>query len=185
MSIENFNDTVINRYVKALYEVSAGQESEFLEQVRAVRKAIESLKNREGLFKRFSLLPKDGEEFINTLVSELELLSEVGNFLKLVLCNKRFSEILDICLAYEKFFDKMNGKKIFHVVYAKSFSKQTKAELSKHLQKLFGGKVDFVARQDASLIDGFQVRYGSKILDYSMKSKLSRLKKSMKGESRV
>lgn len=185
MSIENFSDTVINRYIKALYEVSAGRESEFLKQVRAVREAIESLKNREGLFKRFSLLPKDGGLFVDTLVSELELLPEVGNFLKLVLGNKRFSEILNICLAYEKFFDKMNGKKIFHVTYAKSFSDQTKAKLSKRLQGLFGGEVDFVARQDASLIDGFQIRYGSKILDYSMKSKLDRLKRSMKGESRV
>ena len=108
-----------------------------------------------------------------------------ANFLKVVLDNKRFSEILDICSAYEEFFDQMNGRKVFHVAYAKSFSKQTKAELSKRLQELFGGKVDFVACQDDSLIDGFQIRYGSKILDYSMKSKLDRLKRSMKGESRI
>ncbi len=185
MSIENFNDTMVVKYVKALYEVSIGRELEFLEQVRAVRKAMESLKNRESLFKRFSLLPKEGGTFVDTLISELELLQEVGNFLKVVLNNKRFSEILDICSAYEKFFDQMNGKKIFYITYAKSFPKQTKAELSKHLQELFDGKVDFVARKDASLIDGFQIRYGSKILDYSMKSKLNRLKKSMKGEIRI
>lgn len=185
MSVKIFGDTVIGRYVKALYEVSAGRESEFLEQVKAVREAIESLGNRERLFARFSVLPKDGDFLVDTLISELELLPEVGNFLKLVLSNRRFSSILDICSAYEKFFDQMNDKRFFYVTYAKSFSENNKKELSRRLQKLFGGKIEFVARKDESLIDGLQIRYGSKILDYSMKSKLDRLKRSMKGESRI
>ena len=185
MSVKIFGDTVISRYVKALYEVSVGRESVFLDQIRAVREAIESLENREKLFARFSVLPKDGELLVNTLISELKLLPEVGNFLKLVLSNRRFSSILDICEAYEKFFDQMNGKRIFYVTYAKSFSKNNKEELSKRLQELFGGKIEFVSRKDESLIDGLQIRYGSKILDYSVKSKLKRLKKSMKGQSLV
>ena len=182
MSVEIFGDIVVIRYVKALYEVSTGRESEFLQQIQAIREAAESVKNREKLFKRFSLLPKDGEPFVEALIQELKLLPEVGNFLKVVLSNKRFSAILDICEAYEKFYDHMTGKKVFYVTYAKDFSENNKAELSKHMQELFGGQIEFVAQQDASLIDGLQIRYGSKILDYSMKSKLERLKKSMKGE---
>lgn len=185
LSIESFNDTVINRYVKALYEISVGRESEFLNQIKIVQKTLESLENCDEIFKRFSLLPKDGQALVSTLISELKLLPEVGNFLKLILSNKRFSEILDICKAYEKFYDLMNDRKVFYITYAKKFSHDTKAELSKHLQELFGGTIDFVARQDNSLIDGLQIRYGSKILDYSMKSKLERLRRSMKGESRI
>ena len=181
LSIESFNSTVINRYVKAFYEVSAGRESEFLKQIKMVREALESLEDRDEIFKRFSILPKDGQVLVDTLASELEMLPEISNFLKLVLSNKRFSEILDICEAYEKFYNQMNDKKVFYVTYAKNFSQNTKAELLKHLQELFGGTVDFVTHQDNSLIDGCQIRYGSKILDYSMKSKLDRLKRSMKG----
>lgn len=183
LSVEIFGDTVVSRYVKALYEVSAGRESEFLRQLQAVRNAIESLDNREKLFKRFSLLPKDGDALVRTLIQELELLPEIGNFLKLVLSNKRFSAILEICEVYEKFYDHMTGKKIFHVTYANNFSEQSKSELSKHMQELFGENIEFVVHQDTSLIDGLQIRYGSKILDYSMKSKLERLKKSIKGKT--
>ncbi|MBO7537393.1 MAG: ATP synthase F1 subunit delta [Alphaproteobacteria bacterium] len=183
MSIEFFGNSVIDRYVKALYEVSVGRESEFVQQVKAVREAIESLNNREGILRRFSLLVKDGEDFVDTLVSELELLPEIGNFLKLVLSNKRFSIILDICVAFEKFCDRMNDKKVFYVTYAKDFSEKSRIQLAQYLQEMIGGTIEFVARQDKSLIDGLQIRYGSKILDYSVKSKLDRLKKSMRGEN--
>lgn len=182
MPVENFNDAVVARYVRALYEVSADHNSEFLPQIKSIRAAIESVEDREKLFKRFSLLPEDGRAFVEVLISELELLPEIGNFLKLVLSNRRFSAILDICEAYEKFYDQMNDKKIFYVTYAKSFSEKNKVELAERLRELFGGTIEFVARQDASLIDGLQIRYGSKILDYSVKSKLERLKKSMRGE---
>ena len=185
LSVRGFEDTVVSRYVRALYEVSIGRESEFLNQIKAIREAIESLENSERFFKRVSLLPKDGELLVDALTEELGLLPEVGNFLKLVLSNKRFFAILDICKAYEKFFNHMNDTKIFYVTYAKSFSEDVKAELSRHLQELFGGKIEFVSRKDESLIDGLQVRYGSKILDYSIKSKLDRLKMSIKGERRV
>ncbi len=183
MSIEVFGSSVVDRYVKALYEVSVGRESEFVQQVRAVREAIESLDNREGILRRFSLLVEDGRAFVDTLVSELELLPEVGNFLKLVLSNKRFSIILDICAAFEKFCDHMNDKKVFYVTYAKDFSEKSKTQLAQYLQEMIGGTIEFVTRQDKSLIGGLQIRYGSKILDYSMKSKLDRLKKSIRGEN--
>lgn len=183
MSIEVFGSSVVDRYVKALYEVSVGREPEFMRQIRAVREAIESLDNREGTLRRFSLLVKDGEAFVDTLVSELELLPEIGNFLKLMLSNKRFSITLDVCAAFEKFCDRMNDKKVFYVTYAKDFSEKSRTQLAQYLQEMIGGTIEFVTQQDKSLIDGLQIRYGSKILDYSMKSKLDRLKKSIRGES--
>ena len=182
MSVEIFDDAAVNRYVKALYEVGVGRESEFLQQIRAVREAIESLDDRDRLLKRFSMLAKEGKVFVETLISELELIPEIGNLLKLVLVNKRFSIILDICAAYEKFCDQMKEKRVFYVKYARDFSEKTKNELAQRLREVVGGTVEFVTHQDESLIDGFQLRYGSKILDYSMKSKLNRLKKAMRGE---
>ena len=77
----------------------------------------------------------------------------------------------------------MSEKRIFYVTYAKDFSEKTRNELAQRLRELVGGTVEFVTRRDESLIDGLQIRYGSKILDYSAKSKLNRLKRSMCGES--
>ncbi len=182
LSVKIFGGSVVDRYVKALYEVSIGREAEFVRQINVVREAIESLDNREEILRRFSLLAKEGMVFVNTLISELELLPEIGNFLKLVLSNKRFSIILEICSAFEKFCDRMNDKKVFYVTYAKDFSEKTRNDLVQRLSETVGGTIEFVTKQDESLIDGLQIRYGSRILDYSVKSKIERLKKSMRGE---
>ncbi len=185
LAVENFGGTIVNRYVRALHEVSSGREAEFVQQIKAVREAVESLDDRERVLRRFSLLVKEGEIFVDTLVSELELFPEVGNFLKLILSNKRFSIILDICTAFEKFCDHMDDKKTFYITYAKDFSEEIKAKLASRLEEVVNGKVAFVVKRDESLIDGLQIRYGSKILDYSAKSKLERLKRSMRGETRA
>jgi F-type H+-transporting ATPase subunit delta len=79
----------------------------------------------------------------------------------------------------------MKDKRIFYVTYANDFSEKTRNELSQHLRELVGGTIEFVVRQDKSLIGGLQIRYGSKILDYSVKSKLNRLKRSICGESEI
>ena len=54
--------------------------------------------------------------------------------------------------------------------------------MAQRLSETVGGTIEFVSKQYDSLIDGLQIRYGSRILDYSVKSKLERLKKSMRGE---
>ena len=124
----------------------------------------------------------EGEIFVNTLISELELFKEIGNFLKLILYNKRFTMILDFCEAFEKLYKKMNDSNVFYITYAKEFTEKNRSELTQYLQELVDGNIEFIVRKDESLIGGLQIRYGAKLLDYSVKSKLDRLKKALKGE---
>ena len=58
------------------------------------------------------------------------------------------------------------------------------ASLAVIMSEVFGMN-NVLPKKDDSLIDGLQIRYGSKVLDYSIRSKLERLKKSMKGESKI
>lgn len=182
LSVESLNNVVVNRYVRALFEVSVGREADFLNQIKAVRVAIKSLKDGKKVLRRFSLMINEGEIFVNTLISELELFKEIGNFLKLILYNKRFTMILDFCEAFEKLYKKMNDSNVFYITYAKEFTERNRSELTQYLQELVDGNIEFIVRKDESLIGGLQIRYGAKLLDYSVKSKLDRLKKALKGE---
>ncbi|MCR5225425.1 MAG: F0F1 ATP synthase subunit delta, partial [Alphaproteobacteria bacterium] len=160
--------------------------SEFLEEIKVVRESLESIEDSEKLFKRFTLIPKDGEILINTLADELDLCSEIKNFLKLVLWNHRFSEILDICQSYEEVCDREKGR-IFHVTFATRFPEEKRKELLDAIRELNEdkGTVKIIENEDESLVGGFQVRHKSKLLDYSVKSQLIRLKAAMRGENRV
>ena len=130
LSFGFLNDSLVFRYAVALYTVAKDRNevSEFLEEMRAVHESLELVEDGEKLFKRFALIPKDGEVLIDTLVNELGLRLEIKNFLKLVLWNHRFSEILDICQSYEEVCDQAKGR-VFHVTFASKFSEDKRKEL--------------------------------------------------------
>ncbi len=168
----------------ALYAIAESRDkvAEFLEEVRAVSKSLESLKDKEKVFKRFSLMPKDGEQLVDSLADEIGLRLEIKNFLRVILSNHRFSEVLSICKSFESVCDEVRGR-VFYVTFAEDFPEERKQELRDLIKKSCGNglNVKIFEEKDDSLIGGFQVRYKSKLIDYSIKSKLSRLRVALKG----
>ncbi len=178
-------DSVINRYVKSLYEVaiSSKKEKEISAQLISIRDAIAQIDDFESFIKKASLISSFGMSFIKQLVETLSLSTEIENFLKLLLKNKRFALIADICSCYEKYVSDVNGEKVFYVTYAKSFTKSDEIKLMHSLKEMFGANVKCIVEKDESLIDGITVRYRSKILDYSVKSRLERLHNAIRGDN--
>ncbi|MBE6447146.1 MAG: ATP synthase F1 subunit delta [Alphaproteobacteria bacterium] len=180
--IEN---AVINRYVKSLHGVSLqnNKENEYLKQIVSVDDFIKKIPNNEKVLKRLTLLAYREVSFIENMIGELKLSKEVGNFLKLLLKNKRFGLISDVCKSYISFVESRHGKKTFYITYAKHFSNEDENKLKQELGTIFQCDVECIARKDSSLIDGIQIRYRSKVLDYSLKSKLVRLESAIKGDN--
>jgi F-type H+-transporting ATPase subunit delta len=176
---------IVSKYVRSLYEISVtlGMEERTSRQLESIRDCILSLDDHEKYLTKISLISKLGEGFVSLLKKELKLSKEVGNFLSLLLKNKRLPLLPSICDGYFSFVDKVNGRKVFFVTYAKTFTKTAEKQLISNLQEVFGGKIECIASKDPSLIDGIKIRFRSKILDYSMKSKLMRLKCAIRGEN--
>lgn len=179
------SDSVVSRYVKSLYEVAVSlkQEKEIYSQLLSIKEALAQIDDFENFIKKVSLISSLGMKFIKELVEVLKLSAEVENFLKLLLKNRRFALISDVCSCYEKYVSDVNGEKIFYVTYAKSFTKRDEARLQESLKEMFGSNVKCVAEKDESLIDGMTVQYRSKILDYSVKSRLERLHNAIRGDN--
>jgi F-type H+-transporting ATPase subunit delta len=186
MAYLNFSvdNSLVNRYVRSLHEVSvsAGNEKVVLDQLKSIKDWISAIDNHEKFLKKISLITKFGETFISTLEKELKLSKEVSNFLALLLKNKRLSLIIKICDRYLSFLDEIKQKKTFFITYATSFSKSDEKLLTEDLQNFFGGKVQCTSEKDPSLIGGIKVQFRSKVLDYSVKSKLARLRSAIKGD---
>ena len=176
-------NSIIDKYVKSLYGVAVSVRIEKVveKQLTSIKDLVLSMRNRKKYLEMFSLIPQYGEAFILQLKNELKLSKEVGNFLALLLKNKRLSLIAEICSAYLLFIDRTSGKKVFLVTHATDFSRTDKKQLGDNLYKVFGGKIEFVSRKDPSLIDGIKIQFHSKILDYSMKSRLTRLRHVIQG----
>jgi F-type H+-transporting ATPase subunit delta len=170
-------NAIIRRYVESLHEISISRkiEQSVSDQIENIKKYVESIANFKVFLKRASLVAEYGDAFIGKLKSDLNLTNEVFSFLKLLQKNKRLSSLADVCSSYSFFLDVASGRKIVHVTYAKEISKYEKKELMQDLESALDGEIKCVWEENSSLIDGIKIQYRSKILDYSMKSKLARL----------
>ncbi|MDR2646143.1 MAG: ATP synthase F1 subunit delta [Holosporaceae bacterium] len=178
-------NSIANKYAKSLYDVSVsiGIEKGIADQLKILKDFILSMANYEKNLKKYSLISQYGEVFISQIKDELKLSKEVGNFLTLLLKNKRLPLIVEMCDAYFSLVSAVKGRKVFFITHATDFLSSDKKHLTDALHKIFGGKIEYVSRRDPSLIGGIKIQFRSKILDYSVKSKLTRLQSAIRGSS--
>ena len=131
-------NAVVGRYVKSLYDVSRKNnlEEEYVKQIEAVKQFVGKIPDQAKILKRLTLLSYREIAFVENMIKELSLVAEIGNFLKLLLKNRRFNLLPEICKAYISFVDAKRGKKVFCVKYAKQFSDEDKIKLQKELANL-------------------------------------------------
>jgi F-type H+-transporting ATPase subunit delta len=170
-------NSVVSRYARSLYEVSVSlkKEAKVLRQMQSVKEHVLAMESYKKTLKKDSLLPECGLEFVDKLSKKLKLSPEVSAFLHLLHKNKRLTMIIEICDAYISLADKENSKEAICVTYAKRFSKTEEKKLVQDMEEVLGRRVLCVTQKDPALIGGAKIQYRSKILDYSLKSKLDRL----------
>lgn len=179
------SNAVVNNYVRALYEVASKQKKikRVSEEIAALKEALEQRENCSKLLKKVALAKNESFQFATLLAQEMKLSTIVSNFLKILAKNKRLFLLMNICDVFAAYQDKMQGKVKIFVTYAKKFGVAEKKSLLENLKPLLGESIECVTEKDPSLIDGFVLRHGSKVLDYSVKSKLMRLRSAIKGDS--
>jgi F-type H+-transporting ATPase subunit delta len=178
-------NSIANKYAKSLYDVSVsmGIEKDVADQLKILKDFVLSMANYEKCLKKFSLIFQYGEAFVSQIKDELKLSKEVSNFLTLLIKNKRLPLIIEMCNAYFSLVSAIKGRKVFFITYATDFSSSDKKHLTDALHKIFDGEIEYVSCRDPSLIGGVKIQFRSKILDYSVKSKLVRLQSAIKGSS--
>lgn len=178
-------NAVVDRYVRALYDVAikTKKERKVAKELLLIKNAIIGTNKYKRLLRRVSFLSEEGQKFADFLKKNLKLSTEVSNFLSVLLHNNRFGMILEICDAYVLYLDKLDGKKLFYLTLAKEQTKTSMSDLLKNLKSVFGDKIECVTRIDSAIKDGFKLQYQSKVLDYSLKSKLRRLRTAIRRDS--
>jgi F-type H+-transporting ATPase subunit delta len=87
-------------------------------------------------------------------------------------------EMIDAFLAY---LAARRGEVTAQIVSAAPLSARQSAALAEALRKSAGAKLAIDQRVDPGLLGGLIVRLGSRMIDASLKSKLTRLEHAMKG----
>lgn len=169
-------------YAAALYDLAQGEKS--LEAVEAGLSAIARLAGESADFERFLRSPvisADAKaEAMDAILDQARAHPTVGRFVKVVARNGRLFALPTIISSFRALCAEGRGEIAAEVTSAVPLSKSQLADLAKTLKQKIGKTVTLNEHVDSSLIGGLVVKVGSRMIDSSLKTKLTAMKIAMK-----
>jgi len=117
---------------------------------------------------------------IGAIAKKMELSDIVANTLGLMAVNRRLNVLPQLVDTIRAMIAEEKGEVTAEVTAAKALTKAQQDKLAKTLKASVGKDVKINVAVDKSLIGGLIVKVGSRMIDSSIKSKLSNLQNAMK-----
>jgi F-type H+-transporting ATPase subunit delta len=171
------------RYAAALFDLA--DEARELDAVAADLRAIRALITDSADLRRLVRSPvltrEDQGRAMAAVLEKAGTSDLVRRFVGLVAGNRRLFALNDMIEAYLGELARRRGEITASVTSAAPLSEAQSTALADALRRAMGGKVAVETHTDAGLIGGLIVKFGSRMVDSSLKSKLQRLQLVMKG----
>lgn len=183
MKNEQLISGVAQRYARSLFELAqeAGKTDAVAQELALLKQALQE--SRE--FRAFTQLPTlSAQEQIGVLQKLLPVFAIknlTANFVQLLARNRRLGLLLQTIVAYEQLLARSKGLASAEVISAEPLTEQQTRALKEALKDSTGKDVTIESHVDQSLIGGLVVKLGSRMLDTSLKTKLSHMKTALKG----
>jgi F-type H+-transporting ATPase subunit delta len=174
---------VPGRYASALFSLASDENAadKVGEQLAAFAAAIEESGDLKRLVRSPVFKSDDQIAAIDALAARLGIAGHALNFIRLVARNRRLPALTGMIQAYATLSASAKGEIAGEVVSAEKLSVQQLKDLKAALKSSLGRDVVLTTRVDASILGGLIVKVGSRMMDNSLKTKLSNLKIAMKG----
>ncbi len=174
-------ELVAKRYSNALFEVAlegktldkTGEELSFV---------TDALNEHEDLFKALKsplIKPMEKKDMMNAIFAE-QLSKETLNFLFVLIDKKRSGALLEIGAEYHKLLAGYNNTIKAVATTAISMTKEQIRELTEKLTKTSGKTVTLANEVDPSIIGGVFIQMGDKIIDGTLKRRLTEIEDRLK-----
>ena len=173
---------IAHPYATALFELAQDQGQ--LDAVESDLVAIGGLASESPDFARFLRSPviagEDKATAMDAILARANAGPTVTHFLKVVARNGRLFALPTIIAAYRALAAKARGEVSAEVTSAAPLSAEQVANLADTLKQKIGKTVTLQEHVDPSLIGGLIVKVGSRMIDSSLKTKLTAMKIAMK-----
>lgn len=170
------------RYAAALYELASDQGQ--VDQVETDLKNFQSMLDMSEDLRRMVSSPViSQDEQASAIAAVLEKAGISGltsNFVKLVAKNRRLFAVPDMVSAFQAIAASARGEVTAEVTSATALSDEQVAALKATLKETVGKDVTLDTSVDPSLLGGLIVKVGSRMVDSSLRSKLSAMKVGLK-----
>lgn len=171
------------RYATALYALA--DENKALDAVAADLRGLQTLLDDSPDLRRLIRSPvlartQQGKAMA-ALAERAALTPMTRNFLGLLARNRRLFALPQMIGAFLAELAARRGEVTAAVVAAQELSPEQRERLGEQLRKSVGRRVAIDVRVDPALVGGLVVRLGSRMVDASLRTKLHRLERAIKG----
>ncbi len=171
------------RYAAALFELAEGEKS--LDPVAAELRLLAGMIDKSDDLKRLIRSPvisrHDQQRGVSAVLEAAGIGPLVQKFTGLVSRNRRLFALPGMIAAYQQMMADRRGETTAEVVAAKALSAEQVSAVKAILKKAVGTEVALSSRVDPELLGGLIVKVGSRMVDFSLSTKLKRLSLAMKG----
>jgi F-type H+-transporting ATPase subunit delta len=173
---------IAERYATALFELA--EDDRALAELETDVNRFATLHDQSDDLQAFIRSPiyraEEQVRAIEALLDRAGIGGLTGNFFKVVAANRRLFAIPHIIAAFRRLLAERRGNVTAEVVSAEPLSERHVAALKESLRASLGKDVTLDTRVDPALIGGLIVKVGSRMIDSSLRTKLSSLKLAMK-----
>ena len=180
---EKAETSLAGRYANAAFELA--EEQRAVDAVSAdlasLRKAVAASPDLAGVV-RSPLVRSETQSRVIKAVLEKQGAGKLATNLVLLLAAKRrLSALEDVIRAYERLVARSRGETEAQVISARALSDGEIAELKTVLKARLGKEPRLDTKVDPALLGGLVVKVGSRMIDSSLRTKLSGLRAAMRG----
>jgi F-type H+-transporting ATPase subunit delta len=177
MSVE----TVARRYATALADVviKSGETESVKNELKTWEQMMAANADLQNAFRNPAIAQANKEKVLEGLLAKAKPSKTTSNFLRVLLRNRRLTELGHINQRFESVLEERSGAAIAEVISARDLSDSQRNELKANLEKLTGKQIKLNFAIDPEIIGGVVTRIGSTVYDGSVKTQLENLREEL------
>ncbi|MEK9755075.1 MAG: F0F1 ATP synthase subunit delta [Rhodospirillaceae bacterium] len=171
------------RYATALFELADEQKEldQVADDLSSVGAMLEDSDDLRRMIRSPVISKDDQQKAMQALLDAAGIGALTRNFIGVVIENRRLFALPGMIKGYLALLARARGEATAEVVSAKPLTDAQSQAIMDSLRKAVGTKVTIDAKVDETLLGGLVVKVGSRMVDTSLKTKLSQLRLAMKG----
>lgn len=171
------------RYATALYDLADGGKviDEVAADLAALGRMIDESDDLRRLVQSPVMSRDDQTKAIRALVEKAGMQDLTRKFVGTVAQNRRLFVLRQMISAFHAHLAERRGQATAEVTSATELSDQQLSALNDALKSAMGTSVSVETKVDPGLLGGLVVKVGSRMIDTSLRTKLSQLRLAMKG----
>lgn len=185
MATEKAHETgLAGRYATALFELAGEQKSvdAVSADLASFKRAMDGNADLARLVKSPVFSREDQAKALKPLLEKMGANKLTTQFLLLLAGKRRLFALEGMITGYERMVARSRGETEAEVISARALADGEIAELKSVLKAKLGREPRLNSKVDPSLLGGLVVKVGSRMIDTSLRTKLSGIRAAMKGQ---